>query len=363
MKRYTKIALLWSLIGFSLSSCSKTEKTSPTKRSIEEALFANGYVTQKNEYVASANSEGFIEDLPITEGDYVHQGNLLFSIKSDAPENLLRESKIVYSDAAKNARPSAPQLSQIGVQINLAKEKVQFDKKNWDRYQALKTTNAVSQMDLEGKEMDYKNSVTSLRSLEKSYKQTTDQLKLDAARNKSQMVDQLINKDYFLQRADKEGTVLNVYKKKGELVKVGDQVAKIGSGETILKLDVAEEDIAKVRCGQLAKVEINTYPGKIFDATVTRILPAFDDGQQSYVIEARLNDSRIHLFQGSQVQANIVVSRKKQALVIPTSYLIKDKYVMLKDGTQKEITTGNKNSEWTEITSGLGENDVIVINK
>lgn len=361
MKLYLKVALFSAIIGLGLTSCNRKEKTSPVKKSIKEAVFANGYVTQRNEYVASANTEGFINNIPITEGKYVHKGELLFTIKSDAPENQLQKSQIVYDDAAKNARSSAPQLSQIRIQINYAKDKVDFDKKNLDRYKALRTTNAVSEMDLEDKEINYKNSLSNLKALERSYKQTADELRLNAAKSKSQVIDQAINKGYFSVKADNDGTVLNVYKKKGELVKIGDQIAQIGSGETYLKLCVAEEDIAKVHCGQQAKVQINTYPGKTFDATVTRILPAFDDSQQSYIIEAKLNDSSVHLFSGSQVQANIVVSENKYALVILSSYLIKETYVMLQNGTLKQVIIGNKNREWAEVVSGLSEKDVIVM--
>ena len=363
MKLYTKAIVLIVVGGLSLASCRKEEKTSPRMRHIEEAVFANGSVTQKNEYIASANAEGFINSIPITEGKTVHEGDLLFTIKSDAPENQFHQSQIVYDDAARNANSAAPQLSQIRIQINYAKEKVDFDKKNRDRYKALRITNAISEMDLEEKEINYKNSLSNLKALERSYKQTADELKLNARKTKSQMMDQLINKRYFFIKADKDGTVLNVYKKKGELVKKGDQIAQIASGETYLKLYVAEEDIENIRCGQQAKIQINTYPGKIFDATVTRILPAFDDSQQSFVIEAKLNDSSVHLFSGSQVQANIVVSRNKYALVIPSSYLIKDTYVMLRNGTQRHITVGNKNREWTEVLSGLDEKDVIIMTK
>lgn len=363
MKLYTKVVLLIAVGGLNLTSCKKEEKTSPVMRHIEEAVFANGAVTQRNQYIASANAEGFINDIPITEGQTVHTGDLLFTIKSDAPENQLRESQIVYGDAARNANPSAPQLSQIHIQINYAREKVDFDKKNLDRYKALRITNAVSEMDLEEKEISYKNSLSNLKALERSYKQTADELRLNARKTKSQMMDQFINKGYFSIKADKDGTVLNVYRKKGELVKKGDQIAQIASGETYLKLYVAEEDVENIRCGQQAKVQINTYPGKIFDATVTRILPAFDDSQQSFVIEAKLNNSNVHLFSGSQVQANIVVNRSKYVLVIPSSYLIKETYVMLPNGIKKHIKVGNKNREWTEVVYGLSKKDVIVMAK
>ncbi|HND16794.1 MAG TPA: hypothetical protein PLQ17_07890, partial [Saprospiraceae bacterium] len=58
--------------------------------------------------------------------------------------------------------------------------------------------------------------------------------------------------------------------------------------------------------------------------------------------------------------ANILIKEKKNALLIPRSYLLDEKYVLLENGKKAEIKTGIKNYEKVEIISGVNQNDVIL---
>ena len=55
----TPIALL--LISLAFTSCKQTEKTSPIKKDVDEAIFANGSVSQEDEYMLTANTDGYIQ--------------------------------------------------------------------------------------------------------------------------------------------------------------------------------------------------------------------------------------------------------------------------------------------------------------
>lgn len=363
MKVTYRIGIRCLVLGIGLVSCKQQDKTSPVKRNIEEAVFANGSVTQKEEYLLSANTDGFIQDITIEEGDSVRVNELLVRINSDASEAQLDEAQKVYSDARRNISSASPQLSQIKIQIDQVQEQVILDKKNYNRYVQLRLLNSVSQLELEKAELQYKNSLSTLQALEKNLIEVRNTLQLNEERSLSQMRFLQIARDYSLLKSERNGVVLNVYKKRGELIKKGEVIAKIGSGAIVLKMFVAEEDISKIALGQQAKIQLNTYPEDIFDATVTNILPAFDETEQSYVVEARLKNAPEKLFSGTQLQANILVINRRDGLVIPTSYLLKEKYVLLDNGQQKQIVVGNKNKEWVEVLSGLTEKDVIVAPK
>jgi len=168
--------------------------------------------------------------------------------------------------------------------------------------------------------------------------------------------------DYGI-KADKAGIVLDVMKKKGELVRKGDVIAKIGSGRHMLKLFIAEDDITKLSIGLEAIVQMNNYPDTTFTAVITKILPAFDQSQQSYIAEAIFKNPPQLLLSGTQLQANIKQQGAKNVLVIPASAVIRSKYVQLKNGEEKEITTGQKLGSYIEVKAGLTENDVILLPK
>ncbi len=277
MKTNKIIVGLFFLPMFGLLSCNSQEETTPQLKIIQQAIFASGHLEQEDEYIISATADGTIRELSIHEGDYISKGQLLVRIDSDISNTQLQEAQIVYNDAKQNSSANAPQLEQIKSQINQSKTQLNLDKINYQRYVDLRKKNSVSQLEYEKAELQYKASQSNLQVLEKSYKQAQDALQLNADRSLQQVkTQQAILNDYNIQ-ADKEGIVLEVLKKKGELVRKGEVIAKIGSGKNILKLFIAEDDIAKLSIGQEAIVQMNNYPDTTFTASITKILPVFDE--------------------------------------------------------------------------------------
>lgn len=363
MKTNKIIAGLFLLPMLGLLSCSRQQEITPQHMTIQQAVFASGNLEQEDEYIISAAADGIIRELGIREGDYISKGELLARINSDVSNTQLQEARVVYRDAKQNSSADAPQLEQIKSQINQSRNQLNLDKINYQRYADLRGKNSVSQLEYEKAELQYKASQSSLQVLEKSYKQAQDALQLNADRSLQQVkTQQAILNDYSI-LADKDGIVLDVLKKKGELVRKGEVIAKIGSGKNILKLFIAEDDITKLSIGQQAIVQMNNYTDTTFTASITRILPAFDETEQSFTAEAAFVNPPQFLLSGTQLQANIKQQGTKKVLVIPSAAVIRGKYVELKNGEQKEIKTGQKSGNWVEVKQGLTEKDIILLPK
>jgi len=356
----TYITLLAAFIFVSLTACQQSESTTPIKKNIEDAVFASGFIEQENNYTVSAKIDGIILSLPIKEGSQVSRDALIALLDSDVQNNQLREAKVVYEDAVENSAPNSPQLENIQTQIDHAKKQLTFDEENLRRYEDLWEKKSVARMDLEKVELQNKASQTNLHSLQKNYEELQQSLALQEERTKAQyQSQQLLLKDYRL-ITRQSGTVIQLYKKEGELVRRGEAIARIGSGAYLIKLFVSEEDITKIDIGQSVAVNVNTYPGEIFGAKVSKIYPAFDENEQSYIIEALFDELPEKMFSGTQLQANIQTNSRKDVLVIPTEYVSRGNIVTLKNGQEKQIETGSKNNEWTEVVSGIGEQDYII---
>lgn len=349
-----------ALFATMLVSCKKQESTTPVRKNIDDAVFASGYIEQENQYTVSASVEGIILSMPVNEGDNVSKNALIATIKSDIQNNQLEDASVVYNDASKNASANAPQLQQITTQINQAQQQLALDEKNYNRYKDLLAKKSVSQLDFEKVELQYKATQNNIIALQKSYNEAEDALKLYEQRSRVQLNSQkTVLNDYKL-TTTLAGKIISVFKKQGELIRRGEAIAKIGSGAFIIKLLVSEDDITKIDIGKSVAITINTYPDKVFPAKVTKIYPGFDQTEQSYVLEAKFVELPDKMFSGTQLQANIEVGSRKNVLVIPTSYILKESYVKLKSGEERKIITGSKNSDWTEVTSGITEKDVIV---
>ncbi|MCO6176427.1 efflux RND transporter periplasmic adaptor subunit [Flavobacterium sp. NRK F10] len=343
-----------------LIACNRDKKVSPVRKSIQEAVFASGALSQENEFYLAAGYDGVLKNVNYKEGESI-QGNAVFAtIEHNVQRNQLEEAQLNYKDAQFNSSAQSLQLKQLNAQIEQAKAQEALDYKNYLRYKELREQNSVSALDFEKAELQYKTSSEQLQLLQSQYLDMEKTLRLAKEKSLSQLNSQKkIYDDYFV-KSDKPGIVLNVYKKEGELVKRGEIIAKIGSGSYLAKLFIAEDDIVKIRNGQRAAIQLNTYPDELFEGHITKIWPAFDETEQSYVVEARFEQMPKEIFSGTQLQANIELEVHQNVMVIPIKALIKGKYVKLENGEEIEVQTGYKNEEWIEIKSGLKDNDVLI---
>lgn len=342
-----------------LTSCVEKESTSPIKKNVQEVVFASGTMEMEDEYVVSALADGLITSLEIKEGDSIKQDQVITTIDSEVQSNQVEDAQIILNDSRLNASPQSSQLQNLQSQINQAKEQLAFDKNNYLVYKELWDKKSVSKLDFEKMKLQYEASQNNLLGLQENYYDIQKSLNLAVHRNQVQLNTQkaLLN-DYIL-KSNTPGQVMNVYKKPGELVRKGEAVAKIGQGEFIIKLFVSEEDITKIQLNQTVIVSINTYLDETFKAKVSKIYPSFNEADQSYIIEAKFDELPEKLFSGTQLQANIQTSKKNDVLLIPTAYL-KNNKVQLENGDVIDVEVGFSDSKWTEIKSGISENDVIL---
>lgn len=361
MKGFWKIIAAFTASAILLlSACQRDETAMPVRKNIEDAVFASGYTEQENIYTVSSTADGLIMVLRVKEGDLVKRSELIAVVDHNVQNNQLQDALVVYANAVDNSSSNSPQLQQIQTQIEQAQQQVEFDKGNYLRYKELWSKKSVSRLDFEKTELQYQTSQSNLLALRKQYQDVENTLKLSLDRSRVQVNTQRALLDDYDLSTGVSGQVINVFKKQGELVRRGEAIARIGSGDYLIRLFVSEDDVTKVNVGQSVGININTYPDRTFQARVTNILPAFDKTEQSYTVEARFDEMPEKMFSGTQLQANIKIGDKKDALLIPTEYVMKGGFVMLQNGETTQIKTGSLNSQWTEVISGLTEKDVIV---
>lgn len=341
----------------------KPEETKAVRKNIEESVFASGNVDMENVYLVSASVSGVLDNLFVTEGDLLKKGQPIAFINSDAQYSQIEDAAVVLKDAQSNETNNSPKLLQIEAQIGQAKIQFENDESNYSRYLGLREKNSVSQLDLDNARLQMEASKNNLTVLEKNYEDTKNALRLNSERSKIQLGAQYVNLSDYKIKADEEGEVISVMKKKGELVRPGEVIAKIGNGGYLIRMEVSEDDIVRVEKGQKVNVRLNTEPDKVYVATISKILPGFDEVQQSYSVEAVFDELPSKLFSGTQLQANIMTGTRKDVLVIPSRFVDKSKFVKLKSGEIREIRIGEKNSEWTEVLEGLSENEAVILPK
>ena len=165
-------------------------------------------------------------------------------------------------------------------------------------------------------------------------------------------------------------------------------IADLSRKQILAKVD--ETDIGSVRVGQKATFTVDTYTGRTFTATVSKISQT--DATNSwntnssnstsssssasviyYYVVLDVDDPDNLLLPAMTARVEIVTDEKENALAVPISALKTDStgsYVMVqlegagKDGTSQEkryVTTGIYSDEYVEILDGLSDGDRLAI--
>ncbi len=366
MKRQLIYAALLAIL--TATACKpKYDETSPVEAPVTEAVFASGSIEPKDAYILTSLSDGFIVKSNVTENDLVHDGQVLFQLDNRQQNTQVKIAQTNVEYARINASGNSPALLQIKAQMDAARVKMQTDSVNLGRYRHLVATNSVSKADVDNAQMNYQASLNSYLALTESYKATADRTKQDFANTQSQLQNAVAGNQYYNLVSVGASKVYQIFKKQGDLVRRGDQVAQLGNPDSIvINLDIDEGSISKIHLDQQVLVELNTEKNKTYEARISKIYPHFNEKSQSYKVEARFLKEMAGLISGTQLQANIITNRKEKTLLIPHVYVLNGNKVL----TQKDkkidtltITTGIVSDDWIEVLSGLTVNNKIVKEK
>jgi RND family efflux transporter MFP subunit len=342
----------------------KYDETFPKMAPVTEAVFASGIIEPKDAYTVTSLFDGFIVHSYVVENDIVKDGQLLFQLDNRQQRTQVNIAETNMEFAKINAAENSPTLLQIKAQIDAAKVKMQTDSATLSRNEHLYTTNSVSRQDVDNARVNYQSSLSAYIAAKANYKATDDKMKQDLQISHSQLQNAVAGNQYYNLVAIGPSKVYQIFKKQGDLVRKGDQVAQLGNPDSIvINLDVDEGSISKVQLGQQVLVELNTEKNKTYEAAVSKIYPHFNETSQSYKVEARFLKEMPGLISGTQLQANIITDKKDNALLIPHVYVMNNDKVLVKKNKKIDtvtIKTGIVSDEWIEVLSGLTTNDKIV---
>lgn len=356
MKRYVQLALLMLLIA----SCGgKKETTQPTVEDITESVYASGVVKSRNQYQAYPVVSGIIEKIFVTEGDTVRKGDPLLSIANEAARLNTENARL----AAEYARVSAntEKLAELQENISLARSRKHNDSLLLVRQRNLWANQIGTRVELEQRELSYKNSVAAYRAAVLRYTDLRKQLDFAARQSqKNLQISQTLSDDYTV-KSDMDGKVYSVLREQGELVSPQVPVAVIGDASAfLLELQVDEYDISRVRIGQQVLLNLDSYRGEVFEGRITKINPAMNERTRSFTVEAEFITRPPALYPNLTTEANIIIQAKKNALTIPREYLLNGGYVLNEREEQVPVKTGLKDYQKVEIVEGLSKDDVIL---
>jgi multidrug efflux pump subunit AcrA (membrane-fusion protein) len=346
----------------SLLSCGgKKEEVQPVRKNITETVFASGSIEAIDKYNLSAQTEGYLLELFVQDGDSVSAGQLLARIDNSSTEAQATSIQQQLTLAEQNVSENGPALKELETNIVFTEKKVAQDKLVYERYSRLIVSDAASQMEFENSKLNYENSVANLKALKERYKNVKQQAEMNRlalqASAKTQTNAALFNEIKALEN----GKVTKILKKKGDFIRKGDAIAMMANMNTLVaKLNLDENSIAKVQVGQNVHLRLNTTKDELIEGKVLRIYPLFDEASQSYLVDVSFITPLQFNVLGTRLEANIDISTKENVLLIPRSYLSFSETVLVKGEKEpRKVKVGIRSTEYVEILEGLTENDVL----
>jgi len=356
---------------------------------IVERVSASGKIQPELEVSVSAEVSGQLIDLPVKEGDFVDEGDILAVINPDVYISARNRAQAAVNTTLSNLSSAKAMLASSEISYVVAK-------KSWDRNLILFNSGVVSQAEFDQSESGFNSAQANLVSAEESVK-SADFSILSAQASLQEALDNLSRTTL---RAPQAGIVTALVKEVGESVQgngfvAGEIVMKISNlGLMEVDIEVNESDIVRVQIGNDAEIEVDAYLDETFKGHVSEIgntalnasLNGFNlDQVTNFSVKVRISpESYEHILNdslslqspfrpGMSATVDLLTRSVKDVVAIPIQCVSTRKSedsddaelgVFLKgegdEVTWSRVKTGIQDNFNIEILSGLKEGDVLV---
>jgi len=169
------------------------------------------------------------------------------------------------------------------------------------------------------------------------------------------------------------GVIASVSTQEGETIAAGLQAPTFVTIVDLSKLQVDalvdETDIGRVKVGDSATFTVDSYPDEEFEGRVTAIYPKaiIDQNVVNYDVVVSITNPRGMLRPDMTANVTINVATKSNVLAVPNKAIKREegtKVVYVIENykpVRRRIRTGWKDSDYTEVVSGLREGDRVVV--
>ncbi len=132
-------------------------------------------------------------------------------------------------------------------------------------------------------------------------------------------------------------------------------------------ITVNERELAGIRVGKDAHIEVDALPGRSFAGKVVRVAPTLDPATRTLDAEVQLDNRSGDLFPGMYGRGAIVVDVHPRMPVVPAGAVVlsnKQPFAFVVAGDvvhRRALTLGVDGGEWFEVKAGLAAGDEVVI--
>jgi HlyD family secretion protein len=295
---------------------------------------------------------GQISSLPVKEGDTVEVGQLLMALwnKDVEAQHLLAESEV---EAAK------ANVNQVCVRTEVAQREAERQKK-------LREKNLSSEEVVD-------------RAIGEAHAQRAACNAAKATADVSEAKLEVIRAELERTRliAPFAGIVAEVNGEIGEFVTPSPigiptppAVDLMDTSCLYVSAPIDEVDAPRIRVAMRARITLDALSGELFEGTVKRIAPyVLEVEKQARTVAVEVDfvcpQDCENMLPGYSADIEVILDEQEDVLRVPTEAVLEGNQVLIFTADerleQREVTTGLRNWEWTQVVDGLAEGDEVVV--
>lgn len=383
--------MMIAFLGLLLLGCSEKSVTSKKKPPLpvhtiaaekinfKHSLFLTGEVVAPRTVTLSANVDGRIACCFWRENDRLEENQTVFKIEREITAlEVDIAKKGYYLAAARSADVKAgfrpEDVRKMEQEVEAARERLDFLKKDYDRLKQLLSSGSISQETLEKAKVELVAAQTRFDTAQSQLQigrtgaTDTQRAIAEAAEQEAYSRLQLARGKFQenLVRAPFSGTVMRV------LVKPGDNAAAkapllvlADTTQLVVRFSVPERQSTLVAVKQKLQIELDAFPRKTFPGEVVRVFPELDPKSHVLWVEGVLTES-VTLIPGMFARVRLILNEIPGQVVVPESAVFSqgsDSFVFIvSEGKTKkvQIVKGMVSERKVQILSGLSGGEQVI---
>jgi RND family efflux transporter MFP subunit len=325
------------------------EVTSADNKMIRVNREFTGTVYPLYQYIVSPKVSGRVVQITKRIGDWVSAREVIARLDDAEYQQALLEAEA-------NLKIAQASLAEAVSQMELAKQEL-------DRVRSLQEKGIASPSELDVASTAYD-----------AQKSRLELARAQVQQREAALQSAEIRLGYTVLSATEPGFVGERYVDEGSLLSPNSPlISIIGIDSVIVRATIIERDYGQISVGQSAEVEVDAFPGELFDGKVARIAPVLQESSRVAKMEVEVDNRTHRLKPGMFTTITVMLEEKIGRQVIPTGAIVR------KDGMEgifviendvdsdahvarfKAIKTGIATDVETEILSPEIEGPVVTL--
>ena len=376
----------------------QSETSSPQQQqqsvAVDAAVASLGSLEKETEYVGTtfpvqevtlrSRIEGQILDMTVDVGDRVERGQVLARI-----DDSISEATVIEAEAEVAALQS--EVASLEADVNDARAQVEQAQLELKQAQsdAARTNQLFQQGAISEQEAELNRTAvgTAEQTLQSAQQQVQNRASAVVAAQRRVAAQEAIvaqerqRQSFTVLTSPVTGSVLERVLEPGDLAQPGNEVLRLGDFSQIqVRVQISELELAEIRTGQRAQVQLDAFPEQTFTGEVTQISLAADATARLIPVEVTIPNSDRRIGRGLLARVNFGQQSDKSVVVPETAVQVASEglknqdsesdsatiFVIEQEGenttvTAREVKLGDRSNSRVEIVSGLEPGEEFVV--